>query len=33
MNKIEDQYLVLPLHSKVGIKDVDRISDTIKSGW
>ena len=33
MDKIEDDYLVLPLHSKVEIRDVERISNVIKSGW
>ena len=33
MDKIEDQYLVLPLHSKVSLNDVDLICDIIESGW
>ena len=33
MDKIEDKYLVLPLHHDVSIEDVDRICDCIKSGW
>tara|TARA_B100000029_G_scaffold398333_1_gene396796 strand:+ start:720 stop:1826 length:1107 start_codon:yes stop_codon:yes gene_type:complete len=33
MDDIEDNYLVLPLHSKVSLDDVDMICDVIKSGW
>lgn len=33
MDKIENKYLVLPLHSKVKLKDVEKISNIIKSGW
>lgn len=33
MDAIEDKYLVLPLHTKMNISDVERISSVIKSGW
>lgn len=33
MDKLENDYLVLPMHSKVNLKDVDRIVNVIKSGW
>lgn len=33
MDNIENKYLVLPLHSKVKLKDVEKISSIIKSGW
>ena len=33
MNSIEDEYLVLPLHTKMTAGDVDRISKVITSGW
>jgi dTDP-4-amino-4,6-dideoxygalactose transaminase len=33
MNQIEDEYLVLPLHTKMNQDDVDRICDVIKAGW
>jgi dTDP-4-amino-4,6-dideoxygalactose transaminase len=33
MNSIEDEYLVLPLHTKMTAEDVDRISKVIISGW
>ena len=33
MNEIEDEYLVLPLHTKMNTQDVKRICDVIKSGW
>lgn len=33
MDEIENKYLVLPLHSKVKLKDVEKISNIIKSGW
>ena len=33
MDLIEDKYLVLPLHTKMTIEDVERISDVIKQGW
>ena len=33
MDEIEDKYLVLPLHTKMTIEDVDRVCDTIKKGW
>ncbi len=33
MDAIEDKYLVLPLHTHMNIADVDRVCDTIRSGW
>lgn len=33
MDLIEDKYLVLPLHTKVTVADVERICSIIKSGW
>lgn len=33
MDAIEDRYLVLPLHTHMTIEDVDRVCDTIRSGW
>lgn len=33
MDAIEDKYLVLPLHTKMNIKDVERIVEVIDSGW
>ncbi len=33
MDAIENRYLVLPLHMKVGTKEVEKICGLIKSGW
>jgi perosamine synthetase len=33
MDKVEENYLVLPLHTKMNDADVRRICDVIKSGW
>jgi dTDP-4-amino-4,6-dideoxygalactose transaminase len=33
MDLIDDHYLVLPLHTKISIADVDRICDVLKEGW
>jgi dTDP-4-amino-4,6-dideoxygalactose transaminase len=33
MDMIEDEYLVLPLHTKLDIMDVQYVCDVIKSGW
>ena len=33
MNAVEEKYLCLPLHTKMGIEDVDRVCDVINSGW
>jgi perosamine synthetase len=33
MDKIEDDYLVLPLHTKMTVEDVRRVCSVIKSGW
>ncbi len=33
MDAIEENYIVLPLHMHMGVKDVDYICQVIKSGW
>ena len=33
MDAIESRYLVLPLHMKVGIKEIENICGIIKAGW
>lgn len=33
MDAVEEKYLVLPLHPKLGVEQVDRICDVIRSGW
>lgn len=33
MDLIDDHYLVLPLHTKISIADVDRICAVLKEGW
>ena len=33
MDKIEDDYLVLPLHHKMTTDDVNRVCETINEGW
>ena len=33
MDKVEDNYLVLPLHTKMTVEDVKRVCSVIKSGW
>lgn len=33
MDAIEDKYLVLPLHTKMSVKDAERVCSVIKSGW
>ena len=33
MDVIEDKYLVLPLHTKMNISDVEKVCYTIKKGW
>lgn len=33
MDQLEDHYLVLPLHTKIGEEHVNRICDVINSGW
>lgn len=33
MDSIEENYLVLPLHTRMSIEDVQRVVETIKSGW
>jgi perosamine synthetase len=33
MDKVEDDYLVLPLHAKMTVENVKRVCSVIKSGW
>jgi dTDP-4-amino-4,6-dideoxygalactose transaminase len=33
MDLVEDKYLVLPLHTRMDVADVQRVCDVIKSGW
>jgi perosamine synthetase len=33
MDAIEDTYLVIPLHTRMGLNEVDRVCTVIKSGW
>jgi perosamine synthetase len=33
MDKVEENYLVLPLHTKMTVSDVKRVCDVIKAGW
>lgn len=33
MDAIEDDYLVLPLHTHMGLRDVERVVEVIRSGW
>ena len=33
MDKVEDNYLVLPLHHKMTIDDVDRVCEIVNEGW
>jgi len=33
MDKVEDDYLVLPLHTKMTVEDVKRVCSVINSGW
>ncbi|MDB4027277.1 DegT/DnrJ/EryC1/StrS family aminotransferase [Candidatus Thioglobus sp.] len=33
MDKVEDDYLVLPLHTKMVVEDVRKVCSIIKSGW
>lgn len=33
MDSIDDKYLILPLHTKMTLADVDRICDVLKEGW
>ncbi len=33
MDAIEDKYLVLPLHTKMTVEDVERVCSVIRSGW
>jgi len=33
MDSIDDNYLVLPLHTKMSLADVELICDVLKEGW
>jgi len=33
MDSIDDKYLILPLHTKMNLEDVDRICAVLKQGW
>ena len=33
MDKVEDNYLVLPLHTKMTVEDVKKVCSVKKSGW
>lgn len=33
MDALESRYLVLPLHTKMRVEDVERVCDVIKGGW
>lgn len=33
MDAVEDKYLVLPLHTKLSLADVERVCSVIRSGW
>ena len=33
MDSVEDKYLVLPLHLRMSLQDVEYIGNTIRSGW
>jgi len=33
MDAIDDNYLILPLHTKMSLADVDRICDVLREGW
>ena len=33
MDKVEDNYLVLPLHTKMTLADVKKVCKVIKLGW
>lgn len=33
MDKVEDDYLVLPLHTKMTVEDVKKVCSVIKTGW
>lgn len=33
MDSIDDQYLILPLHTRVSLDDVDHICEVLKEGW
>jgi dTDP-4-amino-4,6-dideoxygalactose transaminase len=33
MDSIDDNYLILPLHTKMSPADVDRICDVLRDGW
>jgi len=33
MDSVENKYLVLPMHVKITISDIDKIADVLSSGW
>jgi hypothetical protein len=33
MDSVEDKYLVLPLHTKMELRDVEFIGKVVKGGW
>jgi perosamine synthetase len=33
MDSIEDKYLVLPMHTKMSVADVERVASVLRSGW
>jgi dTDP-4-amino-4,6-dideoxygalactose transaminase len=33
MDRVEERYLVLPLHTQMGLGDVERVCDVLASGW
>jgi perosamine synthetase len=33
MDSIDDNYLILPLHTKMSLSDVDRVCEVLKQGW
>lgn len=33
MDKVDDSYLILPLHTKIGVAEVDMVCDVIREGW
>lgn len=33
MDEIEDKYLVLPLHTRMSVEDVERVCSAARSGW
>jgi len=33
MDSIDDNYLILPLHTRMSVDDVDYICNVLKEGW